>query len=53
MDVPPFFQTGIVILLGAAVLHILCVGIFGRLPRVMGWVLTAAYVVFLCKGLGR
>jgi cation:H+ antiporter len=53
LPLPPFFQTGMVILLGAAVLHILFVGIFGRLPRVMGWVLTAAYVVFLCKGLGK
>jgi cation:H+ antiporter len=53
MQVPPFFQTGIIILMGAAVVHFLFVAIFGRLPRFMGWVLTAAYVVFLCKGLGK
>jgi cation:H+ antiporter len=49
--VPPLFQTGIVILLGAAVVHFLFVAIFGRLPRFMGWLLTAAYAVFLWKGL--
>ena len=53
LQLPPFFQTGMCILLGAAALHFLFVAIFGRLPRFMGWVLTAAYVVFLCKGLGK
>ncbi|MCX6926826.1 MAG: sodium:calcium symporter [Verrucomicrobia bacterium] len=53
MQVPPFFQTGVVILLGAAVLHFLFVAIFGRLPRFMGWVLIGAYAVFLYKGLGK
>jgi cation:H+ antiporter len=51
--VPPFFQIGVAILLGAAVLHFLFVAFFGRLPRFMGWFLTAAYVVFLYKGLGQ
>jgi cation:H+ antiporter len=53
IQVPPFFQTGVLILLGAAVLHLLFIGIFGRLPRLMGWILTAAYGVFLYKGLVR
>jgi len=53
IEVPPFFQTGVVILLGAAVLHILFVASFGRLPRFMGWLLSAAYLVFLYKGLGN
>jgi cation:H+ antiporter len=51
IQVPPLFQTGIAILLGAAVVHFLFVAIFGRLPRFMGWVLTGAYAVFLWKGL--
>ena len=46
----PFFQTGICILLGAAAFHFLMVALFGRLPRLMGWVLTATYCVFLYKG---
>jgi hypothetical protein len=40
-------------LLGAAVVHFLFVAFLGRLPRFMGWVLAAAYVVFLCQGLGK
>jgi cation:H+ antiporter len=40
------------ILLGAAAVHFLFVAVFGRLPRFVGWVLLAAYIVFLCKGLG-
>jgi cation:H+ antiporter len=51
IQVPPFFQTGIIILLTVAVLHFLCVALIGRLPRFMGWVLTGAYAVFLWKGL--
>jgi cation:H+ antiporter len=51
--IPPFFQTGVVILMSAAAVHFVFVAIYGRLPRVMGWVLTAAYGVFLYKGLGK
>jgi len=53
IQVPPFFQTGVVTLLVAAALHFLCVAIFGRLPRWLGWLLTGAYAVFVCKGLGE
>ncbi len=53
IHVPPFFQTGVLILLGAALVHFFFVAFFGRLPRVMGWMLTAAYGVFLYKGLGK
>jgi cation:H+ antiporter len=52
IQVPAFFQTGVVILICAASLHFLFVALLGRLPRFMGWVLTGAYVVFLYKGLG-
>jgi len=50
--VPSFFQTGVLILLGAAVVHFLFVAFLGRLPRFMGWVLVGAYAVFLWNGLG-
>jgi len=53
IHVPHFFRAGISILLFATVLHLMCIGLFGRLPRWMGWVLTAAYVVFLFQGLGK
>jgi cation:H+ antiporter len=51
IKVPAFFQTGVLILLGAAVFHFLLVAIFGRLPRLMGWVLLLAYLFFLKRGL--
>jgi len=51
ITVPPSFQGGLCLLLGAAVFHFLVVAIFGRLFRWMGWVLTAAYVFFLYQGL--
>lgn len=48
---PPFMEAGLAILVGAAVFHFLMIALFGRLPRPMGWVLTAAYGLFLYKGL--
>jgi cation:H+ antiporter len=51
ITVPPFFQVGLFILLGAAALHFVIIAVFGRLPRLVGWLLTAAYGVFLYKGL--
>ncbi len=45
--VPAFFQTGVLILGGATIVHLFCIGLFGRLPRVLGWLLTAAYLLFL------
>ena len=51
IQTPAFFQTGLYILLAAACLHFVVVALFGRLPRLVGWVLTAAYGVFLYRGL--
>jgi len=51
VTVPAFFQVGLFILLGAAVFHFLVIALFGRLPRLMGWILIVAYGVFLYKGL--
>jgi len=50
---PPFFQTGVLILLGATLLHFFCVAIFGRLPRLMGLVLVVGYGWFVYRGLPR
>lgn len=47
----PFFERGLIILLLAAALHFLAITFFGRLPRLLGWILTAAYGVFLYAGL--
>jgi cation:H+ antiporter len=51
MYLPPFFHTGMFILLGATLVHLFFVTVFGQLPRFVGWVLVAAYGVFLYKGL--
>ncbi len=49
--VPAFFETGVLILGGAALVHFLFVSLFGQLPRFMGFVLIGAYGFFLYKGL--
>ena len=51
MDVPPFFHTGMFILLGATLVHFFFIAFFGRLPRFIGAGLVAAYGYFLWKGL--
>jgi cation:H+ antiporter len=53
VPVPAVFETGAIILLAVAAFHFLLIALFGRLPRAMGWMLTAAYLVFLYKGFGR
>lgn len=50
---PSFFSAGIVILLGATLVHFFFIAAFGRLPRFIGWALTAAYGYFLYQGLSR
>jgi cation:H+ antiporter len=50
---PASFQTGLLILLAAAASHFVLVAVFGRLPRLMGWVFVAAYGLFLYVGLGK
>jgi cation:H+ antiporter len=51
MPVPKFFETGLIILIGAAIVHAFSVLIAGGLPRWMGWPLLAAYAWFLAAGL--
>ena len=53
IQIPAFFRTGVIILLIAAVTHFIFVALLGRLPRFIGWLLTAAYGLFLLKGLPR
>jgi cation:H+ antiporter len=53
VPVPSFFDTGMALLIGAAAIHFFFIALFGRLPRWMGFVLTAAYGLFLIKGFGK
>jgi cation:H+ antiporter len=49
--VPPFFATGVIVLLAATVVHLFFMGLFGRLPWFIGVLLVAAYGWFLYDGL--
>lgn len=51
MEMPESFHLGMEILLGSTLVHMFFVAIFGRLPRIVGGVLVAAYGYFLWKGL--
>ncbi len=53
IELPSFFSVSIVILLGATVVHFFFLAVFGRLPRLAGWALCAAYGYFLWDGLGK
>jgi cation:H+ antiporter len=48
---PAMFQTGMYILIGATVVHMFCVVVFGQLPRLVGIALVVAYGYFLYRGL--
>jgi cation:H+ antiporter len=51
MPMPAFFQTGMLLLLGATVVHMVFVAVSGRLPRIAGIALLIAYGYFLKQGL--
>ena len=53
LSVPAFFQTGVIVLLGATAVHFLFVAVFGQLPRLVGLALIAGYGWFLYRGLPR
>ena len=53
LKVPAVFLDGVYLLAGATALHLLCVGLFGKLPRLGGFALVAAYGYFLKMGLLR
>jgi cation:H+ antiporter len=51
MAVPAFFEVSVVILIGAAAVHAVCILTMHGLPRWMGWPLLAAYAWFVGAGL--
>lgn len=53
LNVPAFFEPALLILLAATGVHILCVALFGQLPRLVGLALIAGYGWFLYRGLPR
>ena len=50
IQVPDQMNMGIMVILGAGLLHLFFVAVIGRLPRLMGAILTLAYGVFLYTG---
>jgi len=48
--VPPSFQLGVEILVGATLVHFFFVALFGKLPRFVGLLLTGAYGAFVYYG---
>ena len=53
IPIPDFFQLGVWILLGAVAVHFFFIGVFGKLPRVIGALLLVGYGVFVWKGFGK
>lgn len=51
ISVPAFFHLGIIILITAGALHLILIGMWGRLPRIIGLCLVFAYGYFLYKGI--
>jgi cation:H+ antiporter len=51
LPIPAYFQTAMYLLLGATAVHMVFVALFGKLPRLAGFALVAAYGYFLKKGL--
>ena len=51
IQLPASFLMGTYIILGAGLVHFLCIGILGRIPRFVGAGLTGAYAFFLYNGL--
>ncbi|MGA3268542.1 MAG: sodium:calcium symporter [Verrucomicrobiota bacterium] len=51
MELPHYYQLAMLLLFGSTLVHLFFVGVFGRLPRVVGALLVIAYGYFLWKGL--
>ncbi len=49
--VPAFFETGMILLVAATVLHFILIAVLGRLPRIFGLGLTLGYAIFVYKGI--
>jgi cation:H+ antiporter len=47
VQVPARMNLGIMIILGAGLLHLFFISVIGRLPRTVGALLTIAYIAFL------
>lgn len=51
IQVPGYFNLGVCIIIAASLTHFIFLLIWGRLPRIVGLILSAAYAYFLYKGI--
>lgn len=51
MRIPGYLNFGVILIVGACLVHFAFLFFWGRMPRFMGFVLTVCYVAFLYKGL--
>ena len=51
IQIPADMEKGIFIILGVGLIHLFFIGLLGRLPRIMGLVLTLTYGIFLYFGI--
>ena len=51
LTIPAFFPIAMALLLGATLVHFVCVAVWGQLPRPVGLALIGAYIYFLLRGL--
>jgi cation:H+ antiporter len=51
IQLPASFLMGTYLILGAGLVHLLCIGILGRIPRFVGGGLVTAYAFFMYNGL--
>ncbi|MDY0220516.1 MAG: hypothetical protein RBR67_05225 [Desulfobacterium sp.] len=49
--IPPTFEMGASIIMGAGILLFICTALLGRLPRIMGAGLALSYSIFLYRGI--
>ena len=49
--VPKDFEYGLMLIGGAAVVHLVFLIVFGRLPRIIGGILVASYIWFVYQGI--
>jgi cation:H+ antiporter len=49
--IPDYFDLGVFTIVSAGALHLFLIAFWGRLPRSMGFVFSAAYLFFIYKGI--
>ncbi|MGD8835073.1 MAG: hypothetical protein PVJ84_02615, partial [Desulfobacteraceae bacterium] len=51
IEIPAYFNLSVITIMGACMVHFMCLAILGRLPRIVGLVCTSSYIYFLYTGL--